>query len=279
MSHARPDKQTPFAPCRRENGFTLIELLVVIAIISLLVSILLPSLNQAKELAKRASCQANLHSIGLAVNLYAGEYDGYVPPHAVNLLSGFLSSPDYPDLPWRSYAAYWSDSWAESFNLAILNEKEFVGTGKLFYCPSMESEYHSWDSSAQNGYTMSDIWEMSPEDRHATMTSSMAVRTSYMYKPYNPANWLSGRKYEFVLKTIEDIPAEATLVLDVAYTATEIAHADAPGWNLLSAAGDVRFSKDDWAADYMTTTSVASTWGSWYDRSYFRGVLRSLEEN
>ena len=52
---------------RRTKGFTLIELLVVIAIIALLVSILLPSLNRARELAKRAICGANLNSIGKGI--------------------------------------------------------------------------------------------------------------------------------------------------------------------------------------------------------------------
>jgi len=71
----------PAAPQkRRGGGFTLIELLVVIAIISLLVSILLPSLQRAKELAKRAVCAANLHHLCMAVQTYASEYDGYPPP-------------------------------------------------------------------------------------------------------------------------------------------------------------------------------------------------------
>ena len=65
---------------QREGGFTLIELLVVIAIIALLVSILLPSLNRAKELARRAVCGGNLNSIGKAMYLYAGgANDGDLP--------------------------------------------------------------------------------------------------------------------------------------------------------------------------------------------------------
>ncbi len=64
---------------RRAKGFTLIELLVVIAIIALLVSILLPSLQRARELAKRAVCGANLHGVGRALALYQNENDDRWP--------------------------------------------------------------------------------------------------------------------------------------------------------------------------------------------------------
>jgi prepilin-type N-terminal cleavage/methylation domain-containing protein len=62
------------------HGFTLIELLVVIAIISLLVSILLPSLRQAVALAKRTVCSSNLHQIGIALQFYAEDNNGAFPP-------------------------------------------------------------------------------------------------------------------------------------------------------------------------------------------------------
>lgn len=61
------------------NGFTLIELLVVIAIISLLVSILLPSLTKARELAKSAACKTHIRgSIGV-LHLYAQDHEGMLP--------------------------------------------------------------------------------------------------------------------------------------------------------------------------------------------------------
>lgn len=62
----------------QSRAFTLIELLVVIAIISLLVSILLPSLSHAKELARRVVCMSNLKNIGLAFQCYVEDYGRYV---------------------------------------------------------------------------------------------------------------------------------------------------------------------------------------------------------
>lgn len=62
-----------------KKGFTLIELLVVIAIIALLVSILLPSLNRAKELARRVVCAANMRNLGLALSYYTNESDQWLP--------------------------------------------------------------------------------------------------------------------------------------------------------------------------------------------------------
>ncbi|HEY1685709.1 MAG TPA: prepilin-type N-terminal cleavage/methylation domain-containing protein [Tepidisphaeraceae bacterium] len=63
----------------RRQGFTLVELLVVIGIIALLISILLPSLNRARETANRIKCGSNLRQIGQAILLYANENNGNYP--------------------------------------------------------------------------------------------------------------------------------------------------------------------------------------------------------
>lgn len=97
-----PDQTS--ATGRTEAGaFTLIELLVVISIISLLVSILLPSLSRAKEQAKGVHCLARLKEFGNALATYENVYGGNLPPAewfpAVEDLEGAASGGIPPSAP------------------------------------------------------------------------------------------------------------------------------------------------------------------------------------
>lgn len=67
-----------------KKGFTLIELLVVVAIIALLVAILIPALDKAREVSQQAVCAGNLHQTVLAVTFYAGDNDGKLPSYAAD---------------------------------------------------------------------------------------------------------------------------------------------------------------------------------------------------
>ena len=117
-------------------AFTLIELLVVVAIISLLISILLPSLKEARVQAKKVVCMANLNQVSTGLQLYAQDYRGMLP---TNLWDSLLTNyPPYLGEPWYGHEI--------TGKLLALGTRQRLGLGKLFpnyvsdpgifWCPS-----------------------------------------------------------------------------------------------------------------------------------------------
>ncbi len=100
---------------RRHSRFTLIELLVVITIISILTTILLPSLTRAREAAKNALCINNIKQLGIVSILYADENQGELPA----AYNGDGSTPPY---------------WFQSIMPFLTDESN----SEVFTCPSIQ---------------------------------------------------------------------------------------------------------------------------------------------
>jgi len=80
----------------KRKAFTLIELLVVIAIIALLLSIVMPGLQKAKQHAERLICKTNLHNYGIAGNVYLSDNDETFPDPWLSLYDGKNGSQTLP---------------------------------------------------------------------------------------------------------------------------------------------------------------------------------------
>ena len=123
----------------RRCGFTLVELLVVVAILGLLLSILMPSLQQARELTRRAMCGTNLNALGKAWTLYFSDNDNRTPQtHNVNReVSDCIAQFHNMIFCGREHTTGRPDY----VNAGVLFREDLIPSQRAYACPTIERNY------------------------------------------------------------------------------------------------------------------------------------------
>ena len=164
------------AAYRSRNGFTLVELLVVIAIIGVLIALLLPAVQQAREAARRMSCSNNLKQLGLALHNYHDTSNA---------------------LPARQGGPVWSGNNDHPRFSAFVGLLPFIEQSAR-YDKIMADKIYVWHNSASSGYVgeidaficpSDGLFSPTGEDRNALyspLNYGLCVGDSYNL-PFNPA--------------------------------------------------------------------------------------------
>ncbi len=190
----------------RARGFTLLELLVVIGILSLIMSILLPSLKKARIQAKNTQCLNRLRAIMVANTMYIQDH-GRFP--ALN------NMPD--DGTWQyNYLIYDGRDFESNFG-PLIDDGRTLENVKVLYCPFQTDPFHSF-ATAENPWPV---------------VSLLDTRSSY------------GRRYHLSGKSISQLKRTPAFAADVFHLPKVIKSGHKTGVNAVYIDGHASWIRDD----------------------------------
>src|SRR5436305_1638105 len=166
------------------RGFTLIELLVVISIIGVLIALLLPAVQAAREAARRSQCTNNLRQLGLAVH-------GYLDAHGVMPLGSFKMSPPTSGDPCKG-------GHEAGVFIAIL---PYLEQGALFNAFNSNVHYETAPNSTVVGTGLSVLW--CPNDTLYGIDINPSIQAASSYHPGGAHFGFCDGSVRFLKETID----------------------------------------------------------------------------
>ena len=149
-----PAHSLPEHSASQRKAFTLVELLVVIAIIGILIAMLLPAIQAARESARRANCSSNLKQFATAMLLYADRNGEQLPPSAVSRHNMNNQGISWVGLLWPMME---KDAAFQQLNLRNGLDDEHnspivsADRSELYYCPTRGFRMHGTYPDARYG--------------------------------------------------------------------------------------------------------------------------------
>ncbi|MGN6726611.1 MAG: prepilin-type N-terminal cleavage/methylation domain-containing protein [Tepidisphaeraceae bacterium] len=254
---------------RRRHAFTLVELLVVIGIIALLISILLPALNRAREQARTVQCLSNLRQFAVGLRMYAdANKDQLVEPQMKFPSGSKVGIQAYPQTgtttvnPGSSY----NPTTTVLYHIGRLWQQKYLSNGRVGYCPA------NYDAPSFGWNAVGDVWPAAP-------SGAGSVRSDYMYIP--AWRWTTDPIINRVAyRRLSDVPATRMLASDIARSRAYTAHKGRgvrPAWNVVFPDGHAVtvVSKELW--DTMGKEGEYSNSSSdWPILEDYRDILETL---